>query len=236
LRGLKNHAGLCSRREVSPDPTDNPRMKQKPRTSEPVDPAAAAAGASTDPFRLGPIAIDLRDVLGDALDAPLPDASTEPGEIDLSDALAGLEEGAAADDRSTFKAFHDEVGRDTRVADAARRYKIALVYQAMNMLPEAVRELEVAARVPRLRFDAAALLARLALEQGRTPLAIEWFERAAETPATSTDAARGVLYDLADALERQGEHARALALFRELEHDAPRYRDVAARVGRLAAR
>jgi tetratricopeptide (TPR) repeat protein len=212
-------------------------MKQKPRTSERVEPAAAAAGASTDPFRLGPIAIDLRDVLGDALDAPLPEVATEPGEIDLSDALAGLEQEAAADDRgSTFKAFHDEVGRDARVAEAARRYKIALAYRAMNMLPEAVRELEVAARVPHLRFDAAALLARLALEQGRTPLAIEWFERAAETPATSTDGARGVLYDLADALERQGECARALAVFRELEHDAPRYRDVTARVGRLAAR
>jgi tetratricopeptide (TPR) repeat protein len=122
------------------------------------------------------------------------------------------------------------------VAEAERRYKIALAYRAMNMLPEAARELQAAARVPRLRFDAAALLARLALEQGQPSAAIEWFERAAETPASSADAARGVLYDLADALEREGETARALAIFRELEHDAPRYRDIAARVARLAAR
>lgn len=210
-------------------------MKQKPRTSDATSPAAQPVPASADPFRLGPIAIDLHDILGDTLDAPVPDLSGEAGEVDLSDALAGLGD-APEDQGSTFKAFHDEVGRDSRVADASRRYKIALVYRAMNMLPDAVRELQAAMCVPRLRFDAAVLLARIALEQGRTPLAIEWFERAAETPASSAAAARAVLYDLADALERQGEAARAFAIFRELEHDAPRYRDVAARVGRLAAR
>jgi hypothetical protein len=43
-----------------------------------------------------------------------------------------------------------------------------------------------------------------------------------------------VLYELADALESAGEPARALAVWLELQADAGVYRDVAARVDRLA--
>jgi len=39
-----------------------------------------------------------------------------------------------------------------------------------------------------------------------------------------------VLYDLADALERSGESARALAVLLEIEADAGGYRDVHQRV------
>jgi tetratricopeptide (TPR) repeat protein len=224
------------------DAADNAGMKQKPRTPEQSSSSAPTAAPSADPFKLGPIAIDLRDILGDALDAAVPvgSAASEPGEVDLSDAVTGLGAGgdaASADEPgSVFKAFHDEVSRDTRIEEAERHYKVALAYHAMNMLPEAARELEIAVRAPRLRFDAAALLARVAVQQGKPSIAIEWFERAAEAPAPTRNAARSLLYDLADALEREGERARALAVFRDLEHDDPRYRDVARRLGRLAAK
>jgi hypothetical protein len=43
-----------------------------------------------------------------------------------------------------------------------------------------------------------------------------------------------VLYELADALESEGERARALAVWLELQTDAGSFRDVAARIDRLA--
>jgi hypothetical protein len=84
--------------------------------------------------------------------------------------------------------------------------------------------------VPQLRFKAAAQLGRLSVSRGDLRGGIEWLERAAEAPSPSPDETFGVLYDLADALDRAGESARALAVFIELEADAGSYRDVADRI------
>jgi hypothetical protein len=64
--------------------------------------------------------------------------------------------------------------------------------------------------------------------------AIAWFERAAEAPPTSVEDGRGLLYDLADALESSGDVSRALAIYLELHAEAGNYRDVSDRVDRLA--
>jgi tetratricopeptide (TPR) repeat protein len=111
---------------------------------------------------------------------------------------------------------------------------LALTYRDLGMTEEATAALEAAARSPRQRFDACALLGRLNLEAGETARAIEWFERAAEAPAPTPDAGRALLYDLAETLEDVGEHARALAVFVELEAEAGGYRDVALRIERLS--
>jgi hypothetical protein len=63
---------------------------------------------------------------------------------------------------------------------------------------------------------------------------VEWLERAAATPAPTDDEGREVLYDLGCILDTSGETARALAVFIELQADAGEYRDVSARVDRLA--
>ena len=67
-----------------------------------------------------------------------------------------------------------------------------------------------------------------------TAKAVEWFERAAEAPPPTAEDGRLLLYDLADALESVGEVARALAICTELHAEAGNYRDVSARVDRLA--
>jgi tetratricopeptide (TPR) repeat protein len=99
---------------------------------------------------------------------------------------------------------------------------------------EAIAALQEAARSPRQRFEAASMLGGLLLERKDAAGAIRWFERAAEVPPPSADAGNALLYDLADALEKGGEHARALALFVELEAESGGYRDVAHRIDRLS--
>jgi tetratricopeptide (TPR) repeat protein len=107
-------------------------------------------------------------------------------------------------------------------------------YLKMGMQEEAITALQTASRVPLQRFEAAALLGRLYLERNDLPHAIEWLGRAAEAPAPSEEEGRELLYDLGCILETAGETARALAVFLELQVDAGEYRDVAARVDRLA--
>jgi len=52
--------------------------------------------------------------------------------------------------------------------------------------------------------------------------------------AAAPDAKHGLLYDLAATLEQSGEHARALAVFVELDAESGGYRDVAARIDQLS--
>lgn len=133
-----------------------------------------------------------------------------------------------------FRDFREEVSRQSESDEADQRYKVALTYRDMGMIDDAVRELEQAARSPRLRFDASALLARLLRDRGEVAHAIDWFERAAEAPAPTPEAGRQLLYELGQALEMSGESARALAVYLELQADAGEYHDTAARVARLS--
>ena len=110
----------------------------------------------------------------------------------------------------------------------------AVTYVELSMPDEAIRALEIAVRSPRQRFDAAAMLGRLYLERNDTAHAVEWLEKAAEAPAPTVDAGRALLYDLAQTLASTGEHARALAVFVELEAESGGYRDVAGRIERLS--
>lgn len=139
--------------------------------------------------------------------------------------------------RSLEQVFHqlrEEVGRSSDEEAAAEQYALALTYHDLGMTDDAIVALEAAARSPRQRFDAAALLGRVHLERGETAAGIEWLERAAEAPAATPDAGRALLYDLGQALESIGEHARAVAVFVELETETGGYRDVAARIDRLS--
>jgi len=127
----------------------------------------------------------------------------------------------------------EAVSRENFTEAATQHHKLATAYLDMGMIDDAMKALEIAARAPRLRFEAAGTLARLCLKRDAPGQAIEWFERAAEAPAPNPEAGRALLYELADTLESQGETARALAVFLELQADVGDYRDLPARLDRL---
>ena len=161
-------------------------------------------------------------------------------EIDLSDMLGEIAQPAGADTtrdapvkpsdelEAVFDSFREEAGDP-----AAEHFRLALTYEGMGMIDQSLKQLEIAARSPKYRFDASARIARAERSRGRSRQALEWFERAAEAPAPDLEAGRALLYDLGQTLAGAGETARALAVFMELEADAPGYRDVKTQVGRL---
>jgi len=97
-----------------------------------------------------------------------------------------------------------------------------------------IAELIAAADTPSLRFQAAVQLGRLFLQRGDLGRGIEWLEQACGVTAPVRDHGLLARYDLADALERAGEHARALDVLSDLEMDAGSYRDVSTRITRLS--
>ncbi len=117
---------------------------------------------------------------------------------------------------------------------SAQHMTLARTYLEIGMLDEAIASLQTAVRSPRQRFEAAAALGRVYQRRGEHAQAIDWLERAAEAPAPTPDEGRELLYDLGVLLDGAGETSRALAVFLELQADAGDYRDVPARIDRLA--
>ena len=177
---------------------------------------------------------------------PPPDATvvfevdTEPDsivheltEIDLTDALGSYE---GSDEPATHAPAAGGPGGawEPRAQEADVQYATAIDHARHGRFDEAIAGFERAARAPALRFQAAARLGRLHAERGNFDQAVEWLERAAEAPAPAPDDGHAVLYDLADALEQLGEHARALAVLLELAADVSSYRDIDRRIERLS--
>jgi hypothetical protein len=211
---------------AAPEPPPDP-PKEKARVPEPpaVEPAAPPPPAPPEkkPKPRGSVEIDLTSALGElegALAAPVPAPPAPPAEP------ANLEQ--------VFEGMREESGRQDVADQSAQHMTLGRTYLEMGMADEAINALRTAARSPRQRFEAGMLLGRVYRERGDVPHAIEWLERAAEAPAPSQEAGQALLYDLGAMLEASGETSRALAVFLELQADAGDYRDVAARVDRLA--
>jgi tetratricopeptide (TPR) repeat protein len=168
-------------------------------------------------------------------------------EIDLSTALSGLAAPStkaagdtsdevlsasepAADIEDVFAQMRAQSARDQQASAALAQYEegARLIEQGLDR--EAIAALEAAARVPIMRFKAAARLGRFLIDRGDLNEGIEWLERAAEAPAPTPEEGHDLLYELAGALEAQGESARALAILMELDAEADGYRDVRTRI------
>jgi tetratricopeptide (TPR) repeat protein len=174
-------------------------------------------------------------------------AADAPGsmEIDLSDVLADFNtpgappaEQAGIDAAPRRKVDIDQFRKDASHGskhDAARAaYDRAVALRDAGFLEESLAGFEAASREPRLRFHAAAALGRLYRQRDEFDRAIEWFEQASQAPAPTPDEAYSLFLELAEALESFGMVDRALATCRELQAEAGDYRDVAARISRLA--
>ena len=113
-------------------------------------------------------------------------------------------------------------------------YERGVALRDEGRLDESIWAFQTASCEPRLRFDAAGAAARLHRQRGDLKQAVDWFEQAARAPAPSAAEAHSLLYELAGTLEALGEVERALAVCLDLQTAAGAYRDVAARISRLA--
>ena len=207
-------------------PAETPAVQEE----EAVPAAMAAAGASAPAFNLD-------HVFEQAVATPAAIVAARPvhAEVDLSVALNEMNRASAVPQHLVPLAASIPASRDVRPgASADDDYKQGLALIEAGRVDEAIPLLQTASTAPRLRFGAASVLARIFRDRGAIGQAIEWFERAAQTPAPTAQEGHVLLFDLAEALESEGETSRALAICMELQADAGNYRDVAARIDRLA--
>jgi len=174
-----------------------------------------------------------------------PPSVSEHSEIDLSSVLAELhippgvvESREQAPPTDDGRGIWDDrrsrsAGLDDRGAEAHARFERAQERLRTGHVADASADLQAAAREPALQFRAAAQLGRLLLSRDDLTGAVEWLGWAVAGPVPPGDELHGVLYDLADALDRAGESVRALTLFMELDADTGGYRDVRTRIEQM---
>jgi tetratricopeptide (TPR) repeat protein len=193
-------------------------------------------------FAMSANAIDLDSILGDFESSPpVAPAASEDAEVDLSVVLDGIKPPIApvpakepqADLDGVFGNMRDQSAKRTGLDDAEKEYKRGLALRAAGDIDGCIQALEKASRAPKLRFGTSWLIARLYRERDMMPQALEWLERAAQSPAQTADESHQLLFELAEGLEKIGEVARALAVCLELRSDAGSYRDVDTRIDRL---
>jgi len=229
----------------APAPPAPAEPASAPAVVEPITAAAeVAAAASEQP-------VDIGSMLNTPAAAPSPaPAKAESVEVDLSivlneksnggpqksnggPAAAGAPVKIAELDR-VFEQFRDEASRRPGNGNAESEYARGVALQESGDLDGAISALEAVSRTPKLRFTVAARLGRIFKQRGMTVQSLEWMERAAQAPATNPDEYHQLLFELAEALESNGEVGRALAICLELQSDAGAYRDVNTRIDRLA--
>ena len=215
------------------DLSDTPPAALEP---EPVAEPEPPPVAGKEPAATGPPARSAFQISADGIDldaalkAPPRPAGSKPG-------APSAEPPAPPPPRDldqVFQTFRDDVSRGAGEDQGDQHVALARTYQEMGMLDEAVKALQTAVRSPRHRFEAASRLASISLQRGQLVQAVVWMERALQAPAPAPAAGHALLFTLGDTLEGLGEVARALAVFLELQADVGEYRDLQARIDRLA--
>ena len=223
---------LLAAAAAADEPVKKPTVKPIPRRA-----------GEDHQFAMSANAIDLGSILGDLeSQAPPEQAASDDGEVDLSVVLDDIKKPAqpvrAKDPDTTdldgvFGNLRTQSAKRSGLDEAEKEYKRGLALRAAGDIDGCIEALEKAARAPKLRFGTSWLIARLYRERDMMPDALEWLERASQAPATTPDESHQLLFELAEALERMGEVARALAVCMELQSHAGSYRDIDDRIDRL---
>ena len=137
--------------------------------------------------------------------------------------------------------FGIEGGDEAEDDDYETHYQMAVAYQEMGLMEEAIREFQDAVNLTtpddgtRRFFQCSYLLGHCFLQNGKPKHTITWIERALEVPDISDDENHGLWYELALAHEANGDDTNAAKYFEQVYAENVDFRDVSERVKNLVA-
>jgi tetratricopeptide (TPR) repeat protein len=133
-----------------------------------------------------------------------------------------------------FKEFQKGVAEQLSEEDSDTHFNLGIAYKEMGLLPEAIREFQIASRDSSYFIESCSMIGVCYVEQGMGEQAGEWYAKALQTPDLSVDAQQALRYDLASALEMAGDLSQAAEIFAEILDADPSYRDAAARLSAVS--
>jgi tetratricopeptide (TPR) repeat protein len=132
-----------------------------------------------------------------------------------------------------FREFQKGVEEQLSEEDADTHFNLGIAYREMGLLPEAIREFQVASRDKDYFVESCSNIGVCYQEQGMWSEAAEWYQKALVAPDISVEARQGLRYDLAAAYQSAGDVDQAAGIFEEIAASDPSYRDVADRLSSL---
>jgi tetratricopeptide (TPR) repeat protein len=133
-----------------------------------------------------------------------------------------------------FKEFQKGVEEQLSEEDADTHFNLGIAYREMGLLPEAIREFQVASRDTAYFVESCSNIGVCYQEQGMWSEAAEWYQKALVAPDITPEARLGLRYDLASAYQSAGDVEQAVGIFEEIVASDSSYRDVADRLANLS--
>jgi tetratricopeptide (TPR) repeat protein len=180
-----------------------------------------------------------RDLIDDifGFEAPAPKAKPAAHDV-LSDLIGDL--GAAEkpterapQEEDVFQSFVSSLPDDMRSSSSARtHYELGIAFREMDSIPEAIAEFEKALTKDdgTLAFAINSELGQCYAGLGKYDMAVEYLESARSEGAADEQAQTDLTFELAVALKKTGEFARAIRLFQDVDAKSSNYRGARAEI------
>jgi tetratricopeptide (TPR) repeat protein len=123
--------------------------------------------------------------------------------------------------------------------DYDTHYQLAVAYQEMGLMEEAIKEYQDAInQIPqgdqtRRFFQCAHLLGHCFMQNGMAKLALKWYNRALEIPDLNDDEKQGIWFELGAAYEAEGDLNNAARFFEQVYAENVDFRNVGDRIKNL---
>lgn len=155
--------------------------------------------------------VDLKSIFGEELNTEENDSFDfeVPG---LDDALNDLK---------------DTSHRTINEQEFETHYNLGIAYKEMGLIPEAIKEFELAFQGNQRFQDASSMLASCYKENGMIDTAIEILQNALDDPRCTKENTIALKYELAMLYDLHGTHDRAKLLYNDIYQLDPNFRDIA---------
>ncbi|HEU4366341.1 MAG TPA: tetratricopeptide repeat protein [Candidatus Krumholzibacteria bacterium] len=230
LRLARGVGGSATKRE--PEPENPP--------AEPVAPAASViAPEPPGEVHAAPVADDMPEHAEEAPEAAaatatMPQPAPKPSAAPRAASPASK---PSAGDHTQISAVIDEGSGDGQGEDDYRsHYDLGMAYMEMDLLPEAIREYQAAARSPQFQVKCLEMIGLCFVRQNQPQLAIKQLNKGLAIIGSDSEESLGMKYNLGLAYEMVGDFAAARALFEDVYVVDVTFRDVAEKMARLAAK
>jgi tetratricopeptide (TPR) repeat protein len=132
-----------------------------------------------------------------------------------------------------FREFQKGVAEQLSEEDSDTHFNLGIAYKEMGLLPEAIREFQVASRDEAFFVECCSMIGVCYVEQGLWDQAAAWYGKALEATESNQGSSLALRYDLANALEGSGDLEQATMLFSQIHAEDPTFRDVTQRLNLL---
>lgn len=140
---------------------------------------------------------------------------------------------AEVDVDAVFSKFKEGVKAQIPESDSSTHYDLAVAYQEMGLVEDAIAQFRVAARDPKRACGCLGMIALLHRQAGRLDDAAEALVRGLSLSQKTVSQEFGLYYALGEVYEQKGDPDEAIYYFGRIRRRDPNYRGVSERIEKL---